>query len=129
MNWNLWRCGFSGNYTIPAMTLSYRMMPVILMVEMHPWLWWSSLLFDNHASWAEVRDTVPSAYEATLSILSKTGQPGSIERMDAEDAKKEAGLLMARKDNTSPVGYTMFVAVVVYFLLVVRPCFALVQHV
>ncbi len=55
MNWNLWRCGSSGNFSIPAMTMSYRMVPTIFMVDMYPWFWWAPPLFDNHASWFEVR--------------------------------------------------------------------------
>ena len=55
MSWDLWRCGAVRNLTVPAMTLSYRQVPTLMLVDMHPWFWWAPLLFDNHLSWSLVR--------------------------------------------------------------------------
>ena len=55
MSWDLWRCGAVRNMSTPAMTLSYRQVPTLMLIDMYPWFWWSPLMFDNHKSWSAIR--------------------------------------------------------------------------
>lgn len=68
MNFNLFRCDVLCNATVPALSISYGRVPVVLGLPFNVWYWWSYGYFNLHFLWWDARATLGEGFFWTILI-------------------------------------------------------------